>query len=212
MKKTAKTNLIAEHNKTEYVTRLRYNLSIQPGEPSVDPFVDFPASRARSRAWSKPVLRGAGFFFLASWFSPLPCPVVHLFSLMSCLVEAVWRTAACVYDAQNSRKPLARLRLRGYESLFGHQLCRETASHPRLHGGMLSRADAPVTFHHPKLRGQRRQPVGWPIFNVYQPPGCPRAAIFQALSGTLLAHGHAQSGMSVGSHHAPAARGRLCAT
>ena len=51
-------------------------------------------------------------------------------------------------------------------------------------------------------REQRGQPVGWPIFNVYQPSGCPRAAIFQALSGTLLAHGHAQPGMSVGPHHA----------
>ena len=29
------------------------------------------------------------------------------------------------------------------------------------------------------LRGQHGQPVGWPIFNVYQPSGCPRAAIFQ---------------------------------
>ena len=51
-------------------------------------------------------------------------------------------------------------------------------------------------------RGRRGQPVGWPNFNVYQPSGCPRAAIFQALSGTLLAHGHAQPGMCLGPHHA----------
>ena len=34
-------------------------------------------------------------------------------------------------------------------------------------------------------REQRGQPVGWPIFNVYQPSGCPRAAIFQATARTL---------------------------
>ena len=85
--------------------------------------------------------------------------------------------------------------------MLGHQLYRKTASHPRLHEGMLSRGDAPV-FSPIPIRGQRGRPVGWPNFNVYQPSGCPRAAIFQALSGTLLAHGHAQPGMSVGPHHA----------